>query len=492
MAGDDAVPDIDDLCRSVEADRPAVEVLACCHVHRAGESRTPVVGDGVGHRPAVSGWRRCHRHRRVGDGAGCGGRGEGGAGGVGQCDGEGFVRLDGGVGEDGHVDLLRGHSRCEGQGAGGRGVVGARGGGAVGGGVADGDRCGRRLGQRDGECGLRGSGGGRFGRGHIAHRDTWRGHNHRCVGIGDGAGCGGRGEGGAGGVGQCDGERFVRLDGGVGEDGHVDLLRGHSRCEGQGAGGRGVVGARGGGAVGGGVADGDRCGRRLGQRDGECGPRCSGGRRFGRSHIAHRDPWRCHWWCSDRDAIDLQVGDCRAGTTGGGLESERRGLAGADLAVPVGVGHHVGGADMAGDDAAPEVGDFRRGVEADRPAIEGGLAGCHIHGADESGAPVVPGAVGHRGVGRHGCRGGDRTGHGERAAGAAADIAARQRQRCGDEIQRSHRCAGALVQRPSGRCRQETGDGGRRACQRHRHRRGGRGAADIRRGQDRVIECGSR
>ena len=147
---------------------------------------------------------------------------------------------------------------------------------------------------------------------------------------------------------------------------------------------------------------------------------------------------------------------------------------------------------MAGDDPAPEVGDFRRGVEADRPAVEGGLAGRHIHGADESGAPVVPGAVGHRGVDRHGCRGGDRTGHGERAAGAAADIAARQRQRCGDEIQRSGRCAGGLVQRRSGRGRQETGDGGRRSCQRHRHCRSGRGAVDTRRGQDRVVECGSR
>ena len=113
MAGDDAVPDIDDFCRSVEADRPAVEGLARCHVHRAVESRTPVVGDGVGHRPAASGRRRCHRDRCVGDGAGCRGRGEGGAGGVGQGDGEGLGWFGDGVTQNGHADLLSGDPGCE-------------------------------------------------------------------------------------------------------------------------------------------------------------------------------------------------------------------------------------------------------------------------------------------------------------------------------------------------------------------------------------------
>ncbi len=71
---------------------------------------------------------------------------------------------------------------------------------------------------------------------------------------------------------------------------------------------------------------------------------------------------------------------------------------------------------MAGDDAVPDVGDLCRSVEGDLPAVEVGLAGRHVHSADESRTPVVPDAVGHRGATRRQRRGRRRTGHRERGA----------------------------------------------------------------------------
>src|SRR5262249_15285622 len=149
---------------------------------------------------------------------------------------------------DRHGDGLAGLARGEGEGAAGGDVVAAGGGGAVGRGVIHGHGLRGGEGQRHVEGGV--------GRTAVALVDVGvTDPQPRGVVIDDGAVALAGGDVGVLGAGEVDRERLVRLDRGVADDVHGDVLARLAGGEGQGAAGGVVVAAGGGGAVGGGVVD---------------------------------------------------------------------------------------------------------------------------------------------------------------------------------------------------------------------------------------------
>src|SRR5262245_25527508 len=200
-----------------------------------------------------------------------------------EVDEEGLIGLEGGVAVDGNGDGLGIDASREVEGAAGRKIIGACGGGAVGGGISD-TEGGRAAGAGDGEGGDLAAAIA-FGDCYIADGD--RTGRLRIV-VEDGAD--GLRIGDADAIGdtrEVDEEGLIGLEGGVAVDGNGDGLGIDASREVEGAASRKIIGACRGGAVGGGISD-TEGGRAAGAGDGVDGD-LAAAVAFGDCYIADGD-----------------------------------------------------------------------------------------------------------------------------------------------------------------------------------------------------------
>ena len=109
----------------------------------------------------------------------------------------------------------------------------------------------------------------------------------------------------------------------------------------------------------------------------------------------HRRQGRCRVIAIRRHAVDGEVGRCSPPGALHRLEAEAGRLVIRQAAIVGRVPDHIVAAGVGDDLGVPDAGDVEGGIEPDRPAIQGRVAGRHRHDAGEAGVPVAVDRVVH-------------------------------------------------------------------------------------------------